>query len=124
MSVQTTHDFVTAPISLWAVSISSSDKLHFFYSKHNQTQGIYFLAVLLGNGLENTYDTWSSYTVQRFYDKIFEDRLYSHSSPSNVVEQSPVQGGRANSAVQELLCNLILTPAVIQIDIIWKRGGQ
>lgn len=50
--------------------------------------------------------------------KLFEDRHYSHSSPNNVVEQTPVQEGSANPAARELLCDLILTPAVIQTAII------
>lgn len=53
-----------------------------------------------------------------FMTKLFEDRHYSHSSPSNVVEQTPVQEGSANPAARELLCDLILTPAVIQTAII------
>lgn len=65
--VRTARAFLAAHISLPAVSFSPFNKPHTFYNVPQPIWEINFLAVLLGNGLQNTHKTPPAYTMQRFY---------------------------------------------------------
>lgn len=65
--VWTARAVLAAHISLPAVSFPPFDKPHTFYNMLQPIWEINFLAVLLGNGLQNTHKTPSAYTMQRFY---------------------------------------------------------
>lgn len=52
------------------------------------------LSMLLGNGILIKHHQLTQ--CKDFLAKLSEEKVYSHSSLKNVVEESPVQGGTAN----------------------------